>query len=350
MLFIFYRVGYMSGSLAGGRVIDRLRGNRLTGFVLLFIAAMLALLPFANSLFLLFGSVLFLGLGMGVAEVAGQTGIIRLHGAGVGPYMNGLHLSYCAGAIISPLIISAFLYYRAPVYAAFRLMAGLAALTGCITLTLKSSGAFTKDEAAPVKAPAFLVAFFAAALMLTGAAESSFSGWLYSYALHSGLADEGLSGILTSAFWLAMTCGRLLGVYLVGRFGSLRLLFVTSLGAVFSLSGLLFFPPALGGLWLSTILCGVFQASVVPLLFTLAGERRIVSGAVAGIFVAATSLGGMVFPPLTGSLMQSAGLSAFPRLIAAIQLIIFLSVLGILRAAGKTGSVKDLPADEREVF
>jgi fucose permease len=248
--------------------------------------------------------------------------------------MNGLHLSYCAGAIISPLIISAFLHYHASVPAAFWLMAALAALAGCFTLRLKTSGAFMKEEEAALPAPAPLIAFFAAALILSGAAESCFSGWLYSYALHTGLAGEGMSGILTSAFWLAMSAGRLLGVWLVRRLGSRRLLFITSLGAVFSLSLLIFFPPDLRGLWISTILIGLLQASIIPVLFTLAGEGRIVTGLVAGIFVASSSFGGMVFPPLTGSLMESAGMTAFPYVIVIIQIMAFVSFLGI-RAAGK---------------
>jgi fucose permease len=322
--------------LGGGRVIDRIKGGGITGFVLFFIALTLLLLSFTSSLYALFVVVLFLGLGLGAAEVGGQRGIIRLHGMNVGPYMNGLHLSYCVGAVVSPLVIAACLHTNVSIPAAFRILAVLAALAGFVTLGLPRGGAARHEEEPVLRGSPLLVFFFAALLLFSGGAESCFSGWIYSYALHTGLAGDSLAGIITSAFWGAMTFGRLAGVYLVRRLGSRRLLFMSGAGAVFSLSGLIFFPVSHPWLWISTILTGLFQASIIPVAFTLAGERRIVSGFVAGVFVAASSLGGMVFPPFAGFLMQSAGLSSFPPLTAAMQATAFISFLGILRLTGKT--------------
>jgi fucose permease len=329
MLFVFYRIGYVSGSLGGGRIIDRLGANRLTGLVVLFIAVPLLSLSFAGSLPLLFGSVLILGLCLGAAEVGAGTGIIRLHGAGVGPYMTGLHLSYCVGAIISPLIISGFLYSYASIRPAFWLMAAAAATAGFFILLVPRADSAGKKETASAKGTPVFIVFFAAILLFASAAESSFSGWVYSYAIKTKMAREGLAGILTSAFWGAMTFSRFAGIFLVTLLGARRLLFIACLGSVFSMSGLLFFPGSLTSLWLTTILSGFFQASIYPAVFTLAGERKIVSGGVAGIFVAASSLGGMIFPPLIGSLMQSVGLGAFPAVITMIQAMTFVSFLGI---------------------
>jgi fucose permease len=330
MLFVFYRIGYMAGSLGGGRIVDRMKSGKMMALVLFFIALMLVFLSFIPNLFLLFAAVLFLGLGLGVAEVGGQRGIIRLHGANVGPYMNGLHLSYCVGAIVSPLVIAAFLHYHASVRAAFWLLAALALFAGFITLRLAQNGSASQEETAILPCPPLLVVFFSALILFSGGAESCFSGWIYSYALQTGLAREGLAGVLTSVFWGAMTFGRLAGVYLVRRLGARRLLGISCTGAAFSLSVLVFFPPTLGGLWLSTILAGLCQASIIPVTFTLAGERKIVSGSVAGIFVAASSFGGMVFPSLAGHLMQTLGFSCFPVFTAGIQIFIFISFLGIL--------------------
>jgi fucose permease len=335
MLFIFYRCGYMAGSLSGGRVLDRFKGGGIIGFVLFFIALMLLLLSFTANLYLLFAFVLFLGLGLGLGEVGGQRGIIRLHGMNVGPYMNGLHLSYCIGAIISPLVIAAFLHANAGLAAAFRLLAALAALAGFVTLRLLRNGSAPREEEPVLRGSPLLIFFFAAIILFSVGAESCFSGWIYSYALHTGLAGDSLAGILTAVFWGAMTFGRLAGIYLVRRFGARRLLFVSSAGTVFSLAGLVFFPPSHAGLWISTILAGLFHASIVPVTFTLAGERRIVSGFVAGIFVAASSLGGMVFPSFAGYLTQSLGFSSFPPLTFVIQVLTFISFLGILRLTAK---------------
>ncbi|MDR1180119.1 MAG: MFS transporter [Spirochaetales bacterium] len=335
MLFIFFRCGYVTGSLSGGRVIDRFKGGAVMGLVLFFIALMLFLLSFSANLYMLFAFVLFLGLGLGVGEVGGQRGIIRLHGMNVGPYMSGLHLSYCIGAIISPLVIAASLHANISLGAAFRLLAGLAALMGFVTLRLPHSAQASYEEEPVLPGSPLVIFFFATVILFAGGAESCFSGWIYSYALHTGLAGESLSGVLTAVFWGAMTCGRIAGIYLIRRLGSRRLLLIACTGIVFSMGALVLFPPTLAGLWISTILAGLFQASIMPATFTLAGERRLVSGFVAGIFVAASSSGGMVFPPLAGYLMQSAGLSSFPILTFAIQVLIFFAFLGVLRLTKK---------------
>jgi fucose permease len=264
MLFIFYRIGYMSASLGGGRIIDKFRGNRLMGITLLFISAALAALSFVGSLFALFGIVLFLGAALGITEVGAGTGIIRLHGAGVGPYMNGLHLSYCVGAIISPLIISAFLHYHASIHAAFWLMAAIAAAAGFFTLRFAPADSAGKKDAAPGEGTPLLIAFFAGTLLFSGAAESVFSGWVYSYAIKTNLAREGLAGILTSSFWGAMTFGRFGGIFFVRSLGAKRLLFITCLGSAFSMSGLLFFPGNLMSLWVTTIFMGFFRHPLYP--------------------------------------------------------------------------------------
>jgi fucose permease len=334
MLFIFYRAGYMAGSLGGGRVVDAWGGGRFTGGALVFIAAVLGILSYAQSLTLLFAAVFFLGLSLGASEVCCQTSIIRLHGAGVGPYMNGLHLSYCVGAVISPLAIG-FMHSRSGVPTAFRLMAAAAACAGFLALRLHGAGTSLKKELVRVKVPACVVVFFAAVLLFSSAAESSFSGWVYSYALKNSGATEALAGILTSAFWLAMMTGRLAGVYLVGALGAFRLLFISGAGAVFSMTGLFVSGGSLAGLWIATILAGLFQASIIPLVFTLAGEKKIASGPVAGFFVASSSLGGMVFPSLLGSLMQSSGFGFFPVGIAAMQLMGFASFVAVYLTRGK---------------
>ncbi|NLJ45692.1 MAG: hypothetical protein GX430_03945, partial [Treponema sp.] len=49
-LFLFHRVGYIAGSLGGGRLLDRTRGNRLTGLVLGLIALGLVSVSRAASL------------------------------------------------------------------------------------------------------------------------------------------------------------------------------------------------------------------------------------------------------------------------------------------------------------
>ncbi|MDR2588026.1 MAG: MFS transporter [Spirochaetales bacterium] len=349
MIFVFHRLGYLSGSLGGGRIIDRISGNRLTGSVLLVMAAALAVLPFTRSLLTLFAAVLALGAAQGITEVGANTGVVRLHGDKAGPYMNGLHLSFCIGAIVSPLVISVSLHYAASIGPAFWLLGTLACAAGLCTLRLpagisprkagKEEAAHSGEELSPAEktSPAgpLLTAFFAVLMFFASAAETSFSGWVYSYALKTSLAGEAAAGIITSLFWGAMTAGRLLGVYIIRRIGSRRLLLASCTGAAVSLLPLIFAAGRPAGLWLSVILAGFFSAPLFPTAFTLAGERKILTGSVAGLLVASSSVGSMTIPPLIGRLMESRGPWIFPHIIILAQIMAFLVLLGILRLAGK---------------
>ena len=328
MLFIFYRIGYISGSLGGGRVIDAWGAGRLTSWLAFLIAASLSLLSFAANLPLLFAAILLLGLGLGATEVSSQTNLIRLHGERVGPCMNGLHLMYCVGAIIAPLLV-AFFYSRRDLPTAFRLIALAAALVAFAALRRRGeAGIAEKSETVFAKAPVSMIAFLAAGLLFTGAAESSLAGWLYSYALAETGAGERFAGILTSSFWLTMTVGRLAGVWLVRKAGAFRLLLWSSGAAVFSMAGLLV-SGSLPSLWITIVLAGLFEASVVPLVFTFAGEKKIASGPIVGFFVVACSCGGMVFPPLLGAFMQRHGFGLFAPGIAVLQLAAFLAFAAV---------------------
>jgi len=105
-LFVFHRIGYITGSLGGGKLVDTFRGNRVTGAVLFVVAAGLAAVSLAGSLALLLGSIMIIGFAQGTAEVGANTGIVRLHGEAAGPYMNGLHLAFGVGAMISPRVLA----------------------------------------------------------------------------------------------------------------------------------------------------------------------------------------------------------------------------------------------------
>jgi fucose permease len=168
-------------------------------------------------------------------------------------------------------------------------------------------------------------------MIFASAAETSFSGWVYSYALHARLAGEAAAGVITSAFWGAMTLGRLVSVCLIRRLGSRRLLFASCAGSGFSMFFLVAFPGNISSLWFTVILVGLFQAPLFPTAFAFAGERKILSGGVAGLLVAASSLGSMTIPPLAGRLLESIGAGSFPLIIAAAQILAFLALLGVLK-------------------
>lgn len=244
LLFVFHRIGYMTGSLTGGRLIDHFRGNRITGIVLFVIAAGLVSVAFAGTLFFLFAVILVLGLAQGTAEVGSNIGIVRLHGDKSGPYMNGLHLCFGLGAMTAPLILTLSRGVTGAIRGGFILLACLAAGSAYLMFRIPSSGgheASPKEEA--VRKSDFTVISIAALLFFTIAGEAGFSGWVYSYSLKTELAGEAEAGLLTSAFWLSLTIGRLVGIDLIRRLGTRRLLLLNVGGAFIAASLFFFFPP-----------------------------------------------------------------------------------------------------------
>ena len=341
-LFVFHRIGYITGSLGWGRLVDRLKGNSVTGIVLLVIAMGLFSISASGTLPVLLGSVLMIGIAQGTAEVGANTGIVRLHGASAGPYMNGLHLSFGVGAMLSPLVLAAALKVFGIQRPGFWFLAVVAAAAGVWVLRLPDPGIADREETGGYsEGSVLLVLFFAALMFFTIAGEAGFAGWIYSYALRTGLAGEGRAGFLNSAFWGALTVGRFAGIDLIRRLGVRKLLLVNCGGAVAASAVFLLFPGTAAALWFSVILLGFSQASIIPAAFTLAGERHVLSGAVAGIFVAASSAGGMSFPWLIGRYFDSVGPAILPRLVLVSQAAAFAALLGVLRNSrsnrGKNG-------------
>lgn len=336
-LFLFHRIGYIAGSLGGGRLLDSVRGNRLTGLVLGLIALGLVSVSRAAALPVLLASILVLGLAQGTAETGANTRVVRLHGDRAGPYMNGLHLSFGIGALLSPLLLSASRAGTGSFRAAYAGFAVLAVLAGLWILRLPEPPARIRGTGEAGRNP---LSFWmiAGLLFFTVAGEAGFANWAFSYARKAGLASETGAGLLTSAYWTSLTLGRLAGIALVRRLGPFRLLALIVPGALSGSVVLLALPDTAWALWAASVLLGLFQASVVPASFTLAGNLGVLSGSAAGIFGAACSLGGMALPWLIGRYFDSSGGAVFPVLIAASQAAALACLAGIRAARRKTGA------------
>jgi fucose permease len=311
--------------------MNKPRGNRFLAVQLFFLSLMAAALPLAGTLFALFAVSLLVGLAQGAIEVGGNTGIVKLHGAKSGPWMTGLHLAFGAGAIISPLLISGFLHYASSARPAFWLLAALALFAGIFAFRLPDTDSMKRASSSAFRKAPLLTAALSAFFVFTVAGQLGFTGWIYSYALEAGLESKTSAGILTSLYWGALTFGRLCGVLCLTRTGTRRLLSFASVGSALCVAVFLLFPQSRWALWITALFLGLFQAPLLPAALTLAGEQKILSGFTAGVFTASTSLGGMVFPPLIGKLMQTAGLPALPAVITATQALALLFILAVIK-------------------
>jgi FHS family Na+ dependent glucose MFS transporter 1 len=192
----------------------------------------------------------------------------------------------------------------------------------------------------PLQREGTVIFLVASLLFLYVGAEASFGGWLFTYAVESGLAFSASAAYLTSAYWGALTFGRLLAIPIAFRVRPRWILFGDLIGCITSLAVILLWPHSLGALWIGTLGVGLFMASIFPTAISLAERRLRITGRVTGWFLVGSSLGAMSLPWLIGQLFEASG----PRVTMVSILIAIVAALGVVALlTARTGTVDTTP-------
>ncbi len=323
--------GTLLGSLLAGPGYTRLPAHRVMALAVLMMALLMALLPYMPGL----AWVLLAGLGMGIThalvDVGGNTLLPWLHGERVGPWMNGMHFCFGAGAFLAPLVLAQVLARGGDARLAYGLLA-LMALPVLIGI------ARTHPPAAPTRlashtadgVPYGFVLALSLLLFFFVGTEVSFGGWIYAYALASRrLPDPVRAAYLTSGFWGALTVGRLLAVLLARRWDPPALLLGDMALALVSMGALLLLP-GLGGLVVGTVGLGLALASFFPSAITYAGRRGPLDAAQMRWFFVGSGLGGTVLPWVMGRVFDTLGATALPWVMWATLGVLTLGLVALL--------------------
>jgi MFS transporter, FHS family, Na+ dependent glucose transporter 1 len=308
LIFTSSFFGYMLGSLFAGRLYDRQKAHPLLILILLVIAAGMALMPFIPQLVPMVFLFFVLGLVTGSVDVAGNTLLIWAHGKSVGPFMNGLHFFYGVGAFLAPLLVSAAVSSTGTYSRAYWIIAicilPVALLFSRVASPVNPASTQVAEEKPFNRKLVLLMILF---LFLYVGAESSFGGWVFTYGIQMKLADENTAAFITSAFWLALTAGRLLGVPVSTWLQPKPILWIDLFGCLVSLILLVLFPASPLVFWIGSILLGLSMASIFPTAFTLAEKRLHMSGKLTSWFFVGVSLGGMSLPWVIGQIFVPLG-------------------------------------------
>jgi len=328
-------LGYLVGSLVGGRLYDTIEGNPVVAGSLLVAAVVLLAMPFVSVLWLLIGFAFLLGAVLGAVDVGGNTLLVWLHRERVGPYMNGLHFFFGVGAFLSPLIIAQAVTLTGGIRWGYWVLAILLLPVAVFLARIPSPSGVSDDEASnPTHAESRsrntrlrnprLVGLIALFFFLYVGAEASFGGWIATYAKATGMSDVVTAAYLTSAFWGAMMVGRLLSVPLAARFSPRQVLTGDLAGCLVSVLILVVWMGNPVATWIGTFGAGLSMASIFPTAISMAEKHLKITGTVTSLFFVGASLGGMSLPLLIGQLFESIG----PRVtILAIALAVFLDVI-----------------------
>jgi fucose permease len=191
------------------------------------------------------------------------------------------------------------------------------------------SGGRIKERSISVDATLIsLIAFF---YFLYVGAEASFGGWVFTYTLEMGLSGSASAAYLTSAFWGALTCGRLLIIPIASRARPRTILLACLIGCLTSVGIILIFPGSINAVWIGTIGMGLSMAPLFPTMFLIAERRMVLTGKITRWFFVGAGTGGMFLPWLIGQLFVEIGPKITMQLIAIdlmLALILLIRILG----------------------
>jgi fucose permease len=307
ILFSVQSLGYLLGTIAAGRLVDRVQGHPVLVAVLAWLAASLVLVPSFSTLGPTMAFVCTLGLGMGMLDVGCNTLLVWRFRDRAGPYLNGLHCIYGVGAFLSPIVLAEVSGRAGSLQAGYGTLALLLA-PAAILLLVSQSPARIRFDASTEQVPfdKVFVAIGAVFFFIYTGAESAAGGWIYTYAVRSGLATDEAGAYVTATFWGAVALGRFVAIAVAVRQTPGRMLIVTLPAAVLSVAVMLVTPgPAI--VWAGTFMLGLTVAAVFPTMLALVGERTPISGSVTSLLFASASCGAMFLPWLIGQLFEPLG-------------------------------------------
>jgi FHS family Na+ dependent glucose MFS transporter 1 len=332
ILFAMRPAGYLISSLIIGRLYDRRAGHPIIAVAAGGLVLGLATIPLAPWLLLLMGIMFMIGIAEAAVDVGGNTLIVWNFGDRVEPFMNGLHFMFGLGAFIAPLVVAYALQLTGGITWAYWVLAALIVPSILWLLRLPSPPvrkAETTATGEAVQVNWLLVGLISFFFFLYAGAEISYGAWIFTYAKTLNLADETVAAYLTSAFWGALTVGRLLSIPAAGKFRPRTILWVSLVGGVVGVLLPLLISGSVTVIWIGTILTGLSYAAIFPTMVSF-GERRLrLTGHIASFFFIGASLGGMVLPWLIGQLFEDAGPQITMIGILA-DLIVSLIVFGVI--------------------
>ncbi|MFA7406280.1 MAG: MFS transporter [Anaerolineaceae bacterium] len=311
--FVFTAVslGYLLGSAGGGQLLDRFKGHPMMLVSVLISIIALFFIPLTSHMSLLLVILFILGIGQGVLDVGGNTNLLWVYQARVGPYMNALHFCFGAGAFLSPIILHYVMRwsggqliwpYWSLAFLTIPTIFGFALLPSPTNLEKEENEKNSTHTTNSGLIIGMIVLFF----VYVGI-ENGFGGWIFTYVSETKIATETAASLINSIFWGAITLGRLLAVPLTRKIKAAHLLLGNFFLAIFFLTLIIIFPSGNLAIWVGSAGLGLALSSVFPTLLVLGESRLRITGRITGLFFLGSSLGSMLIPMLLGQIFEQFG-------------------------------------------
>ena len=310
-IFTFYFLGSLISQLVSGPLSDRFGEKPLLLAATLLLMGSVAALPFSRTFPLSLLLFSLTGLGGGAIVLATNVLIARVYADRSVSALNLLNLFFGVGAFFSPALVGLIAGRTGNGRQILWLVSGLLAVQVVLFVWLRIP--------APVRASvqnlagglavllrSRLVWLLAFLLMLYVGVENGFGGWITVYMQRTLNLPYEQAALSASAFWLALTAGRLVTVGLGMRLSAIRILAISLGGA---LAGSLLMVVGRGSLTLSAagiLLTGFSFASIFPSTVSLSSSSfPEQAGRAMSIINGMASIGAMLLPWLQGVLLNT---------------------------------------------
>eukprot|EP01114_Cavostelium_apophysatum_P005537 TRINITY_DN1672_c0_g1_i2.p1 TRINITY_DN1672_c0_g1~~TRINITY_DN1672_c0_g1_i2.p1 ORF type:complete len:553 (-),score=92.88 TRINITY_DN1672_c0_g1_i2:23-1681(-) len=359
-------IGWIVGSAVAGPMYERFRGNRIMWMVLVIVGGLMATIPVARNFWVLVVVYGLMGSVMSWVEVGVNTLTLWLWKDKVGPYMQLLHFAFGFGLGAAPFTIALVEHIfpsgkesgfpsmgermldsvgrrlniepeLAQLMVSHWVMAALILITALFPLRLPSppivldapsheigaqlikqseqkideSTGPASTAVSPLKRQRvrfwLIVSMATAFIFLYGGAENVCGGWMSTYANVYYNMSDAQSAYVTSAFWIALTIGRIVAVPFSTKISSRSLLLISLTGCTISVGAATAWETLKikGLLWACVILLGFSMSAIFASAFSIPAELKVrLNGRAASFFIIASGVGDMTLPILVGWFMD----------------------------------------------
>lgn len=307
-------IGYIIASFAAGRPFDRGGGHRLLfGAFVLGIAAVVVA-GWVSSFALVVVMFALIGAAGGVIDVGGNTLVVWCQpSANVGSALNALHLCFGIGALITPLLVARSIAWSdSLVWVAAVVALGAVAVVVLLRGTAVPERRATAIDTTGAELSAVPLVLVCVFYFLYVGSEVTFLGWAPTFAEVEELGGVNGPGLFATMFLAGFTLGRVLGIVLARRLSLVALVLGSCVLSVVAAVLLVMAGGSGVVVWSSCGLLGAALGPQYPTMMAFADQRLRLSGAATSRMVAASGVGGLLLPLLTGWLLDRNGGQALP--------------------------------------
>ncbi|CAI2077838.1 MFS transporter [Serratia fonticola] len=276
-------------------------------------------------------ALLLFGAAIGMIDVAMNIQAVVVERASNRAMMSGFHGFFSVGGIAGAGGVSALLWLGLG-----PLQATLIAVVAILALLLIASKNLLRESGGDKEGPMFVlprgwVMFIGLLCFIMFLAEGSMLDWSALYLTTMRGMDHSQAGLGYALFSIAMTIGRLNGDRVVNAMGRYQVLLLGSLCAAIGLALAITIDNAIASL-IGFMLVGVGASNVVPILFSAAGNQRVMPANLAIASVTTVGYAGILAgPAVIGLIAQISSLTFALACVAALLLIVTASAKAVTR-------------------